>query len=421
MSSLTKKQVEDYIANSSWEPGINTNDIAHIKLKVINVGQGDSMILSLDNSCKYRGDNIVLDCGPGKRDVFKYTDFENKNIICAITHSHQDHIGGFHFINNPDYKLKELWLPLYWDEYNKILHLISKMKNMSNIPIDYSAIVDMDRDIVHTGILNRYAYQNKIAVRGLFDGETICNHIACLNPPGDALESLQLSKNKFRKGLERFNKNKELITRLYYDDSLEYKFVSNLFTYQGYIEEQLPVYEIIDGDNNFRYNQRIKFLQGFFIKYYDLLNNFNNKPSKSNILKISKGIKLSSNDSSLVLKTHNTCLDYLFTGDAGKNVFNRLIKEGINLDSRVLKIPHHGSRHNINKTILKKISPEIAIVCHNNRKFGRQVDPHPNTYVTELLKNNVNNTLYTNSVIKNNKITYKQANRKFYHGITFVK
>lgn len=379
------------------------------------------MILSLDDPCIFEKYDIVIDCGLGKRDVFRYTDFENKKIICVITHSHHDHIGGFNFINNPDYKLKELWLPLYWDEYNKILHLISKMKNISNVPIDYSAIVDIDRDIVQAGILNRYVYQNKIKIKGLFYGETLCNHIKCLNPPFEALEVLQLSRNKFREGLERFNKNKELITRLYYEDSLEYKFVSNLFTSQGYIEEQLPIYEIIAGDDDFRYNQRVKFLQGYFIKYFDLLNDFNKIPTKTNISKINNSIKLSSNDSSLVLKTYNTCLDYLFTGDAGKKVFNRLIKNDVNLNSKVLKVPHHGSRHNINKTILKKIKPDVAIVCHNNRKFGRQVDPHPNKYITDLLRNNVNDTLYTNSVIKNNIITYPQANRNFYPGITFIK
>lgn len=53
----------------------------------------------------------------------------------------------------------------------------------------------------------------------------------------------------------------------------------------------------------------------------------------------------------------------LLTGDAGKKEIRRLIREGKDISATYLKMPHHGSQHNINKKILSEISPEAAIMC----------------------------------------------------------
>ncbi|MHB1678813.1 MAG: ComEC/Rec2 family competence protein, partial [Sulfuriferula sp.] len=92
---------------------------------------------------------------------------------------------------------------------------------------------------------------------------------------------------------------------------------------------------------------------------------------------------------------------YLLTGDADKSVFNRLIKTKPQiLKADVLKVPHHGSKHNLNKKIVKHVSPKIAIISHGNGKFGKATDPHPNREVIKILTNCGVATYYTNDVIK---------------------
>lgn len=53
----------------------------------------------------------------------------------------------------------------------------------------------------------------------------------------------------------------------------------------------------------------------------------------------------------------------MLTGDAGKKEIRRLIREGKDISATYLKMPHHGSQHNMNKKILSEISPEVAIMC----------------------------------------------------------
>lgn len=90
----------------------------------------------------------------------------------------------------------------------------------------------------------------------------------------------------------------------------------------------------------------------------------------------------------------------LLTGDASKKVFNRLIREGKDISATYLKMPHHGSKHNMNKKILSEISPKVAIISHNNGHFGAAKDTHPNQEILELLYNEKIKILLTNDVKK---------------------
>jgi len=39
------------------------------KLDVLNVGQGDSMVLTPNGGCRYDNDQILIDLGPGGIDI----------------------------------------------------------------------------------------------------------------------------------------------------------------------------------------------------------------------------------------------------------------------------------------------------------------------------------------------------------------
>ena len=74
------------------------------------------------------------------------------------------------------------------------------------------------------------------------------------------------------------------------------------------------------------------------------------------------------NNRSIVLRIENGQDSFLFTGDI-EAVAERIIvaTEG-NLKSRVLKVPHHGSRGSLDEGFLKRVDPEIAVIsvgAHN--------------------------------------------------------
>lgn len=55
---------------------------------------------------------------------------------------------------------------------------------------------------------------------------------------------------------------------------------------------------------------------------------------------------------------------FLFTGDAGRDAFKNIPNNLLDKITNVtwMKVPHHGSKHNLNSTIIKHINPEIAYI-----------------------------------------------------------
>lgn len=75
-------------------------------------------------------------------------------------------------------------------------------------------------------------------------------------------------------------------------------------------------------------------------------------------------------------------------------------------------MPHHGSKHNMNKKILDQINPQVAIISHDNGHFGASKDTHPNQKILELLQKEKIKILITNDIVKNNVTIMKKHNNK---------
>lgn len=99
----------------------------------------------------------------------------------------------------------------------------------------------------------------------------------------------------------------------------------------------------------------------------------------------------------------------LLTGDTSKSVLKRLMNEKKDIGADYLKIPHHGSKNNLNQSLIRYIHPEYAIISHDNRVFGKAKDPHPNIEVLKRLNNENVSMLSTNDVLKNEKVILKGA------------
>ncbi len=68
---------------------------------------------------------------------------------------------------------------------------------------------------------------------------------------------------------------------------------------------------------------------------------------------------------------------FLFTGDAYQSVEYKLINQGINLDSDVLKVGHHGSKTSTAEEFIIEVSPDIAVISAG--KDNPYHHPHPET------------------------------------------
>lgn len=89
-----------------------------------------------------------------------------------------------------------------------------------------------------------------------------------------------------------------------------------------------------------------------------------------------------SNDSSLIIMANINGIKFLFTGDAGEDVEERLIDDSVLLDCDVYKVGHHGSRNSNSEEFIKAASPKYAVISvGEDNQYG-----HPHKEVLNILK-----------------------------------
>lgn len=69
-----------------------------------------------------------------------------------------------------------------------------------------------------------------------------------------------------------------------------------------------------------------------------------------------------SNDNSIVLKVSFGASSFLFTGDAERAEEQDLLNAGVNLQSTVLKVGHHGSDTSTSYPFLRSVAPQYAVI-----------------------------------------------------------
>ncbi|MBI2677058.1 MAG: MBL fold metallo-hydrolase [Candidatus Yanofskybacteria bacterium] len=81
------------------------------------------------------------------------------------------------------------------------------------------------------------------------------------------------------------------------------------------------------------------------------------------------------NNGGIVLKLVFGSQSLLLTGDIEKQVENKLVSAGINIDSDFLKIAHHGSKTSSTEEFIKKVSPLAAFIeVGRNNKYGHPTE-----------------------------------------------
>lgn len=74
-------------------------------------------------------------------------------------------------------------------------------------------------------------------------------------------------------------------------------------------------------------------------------------------------------------------ISFLFTGDIPEKIEKELVRENFNLQSSVLKIAHHGSKHSSSEEFLNFVKPLLAVISVGKNNYG-----HPSNEVLERLE-----------------------------------
>lgn len=94
------------------------------------------------------------------------------------------------------------------------------------------------------------------------------------------------------------------------------------------------------------------------------------------------GTNSDANNNSIVMKLVYKDFSMLFVGDAEKEAEERLLSAGVDLESDILKVGHHGSKTSTSPNFLEAVNPKIAVISSGKRNnFG-----HPSPVTLERLK-----------------------------------
>jgi competence protein ComEC len=94
----------------------------------------------------------------------------------------------------------------------------------------------------------------------------------------------------------------------------------------------------------------------------------------------------SQNENSIVMRLQIGQSSFLLMGDAEADTEKDILKSGLEVNSDVLKVGHHGSRSSTTDAFLSVVSPSIAVICAGeDNQYGH---PHPET-LDKLLEHGI--------------------------------
>lgn len=358
-------------------------------LTIFNVGQGDGCLLHPKADCVFSDAPLLIDAGPRKACVFKHMHGVPRYRL-LVTHSHRDHLGGVPALLKhcpPEHIFLPYWLP----EIDRIYAYLRKhmpgtihpiaWKRLTKVP--FALVAQGDELCGHATILNPPKQPDSVFAT-LHFGQRKIDDRAPVAPPSDMRgETLPA----LRSALEMLGERGIPLPREDIENYRSPVLTTNSEPFSTGVPENY-------GDAARR------FVHLFFIT----LGRLSASSAATRIeYDAARLLELTSNQVSIILRYALHGNTFLLTGDADTFVFERLMSQKVSLSAGILKVPHHGSRENLSARVLTAISPDHAIISHDNGKFGRSRDTHPHHEVIDLLDLHGIESHYTNAVIKQGK------------------
>lgn len=387
------------------------------KIKFIDVGQGDCTLLQSVREKDGESLDTYIDAGDGSRDVSDFSDAKCVNIV--LTHHHTDHVNGIESLMSKN--IGTVYLPFFANEIVLIAKAVTNLKGFQYSESAYK-VLQYFRELCqcHDKVKERIdALHGKSKVVFLSEGIKADGDLECLNPSKNLsvlnwIASVDL--NTLFEGIDRLfvkhfaNQLKEYFEICRRTDIKDSSYNESEPT----LDSPFDFWISVPANNEVNRNSSYRLVLSFLIENLQLLSDFNAVPDLETARQIEKNYKKLSHDMCVVLMTQIDDKKVLLTSDASIDVFERLMQQKRNIHSDYMKAPHHGSINNINRGILKAISPEAVIISHGNRKFGRAKDSHPNIETLKLLADMNIQILTTHDVIKGGTIVIsKNAQKEF--------
>jgi competence protein ComEC len=147
--------------------------------------------------------------------------------------------------------------------------------------------------------------------------------------------------------------------------------IEKLLVYKGNMPKENEILDKVDIEKEdlayIDFPDRILIADGIFIDVlYPKLDDKQNLEEKDE------------NEMNLLLKLNYEGVTILITGDLTGLDESKIIDEGINLNSDIIKIAHHGSKYSSTQEFLEEVNPRIAVIQVGKNSFG-----HPSQIVID--------------------------------------
>ena len=296
------------------------SSITKFEIDMLDVGAADTILIHafVNNQDRELEYVVLVDAGnegDGTKiinHIRKY--YKQQYIDLAIcTHCDSDHYGGFKEIIEKGIKIKTFWVhdPYQHVDINDVYYIKK-----------YPTLKRRLHDI--------YAFKNSTNLLDLIDKARIPREEAFTGKKYSSLNIKVLGPDK--------DYYESLIPD--FSDDLAFKTEEEDF--------DLETYNFSEEDKSEIYSQALE--------------EANDDPSKVN-------------QSSIIFSFSAFNNTYLFTGDAGKEALSRVINNDNGYDLKYihwLKVPHHGSKHNLNNEIIQYFHPKISYI--STEKYGKFVN-----------------------------------------------
>lgn len=295
-------------------------NIVDYHIEMLDVGAADAFIINL---MEQQGDIqknhlILVDAGEYSdgdkvlKHIRRY--YKNKKINLAIvTHCDTDHYGGF-------------------------VRMLEKIQDddADSIPISKFWINDPTKHGIKAGDVKSVQTQRTVNER-LKSVYTLNNGLNLL----DLIKSLRIP---FQECFSGFDINKR---NFYPKKDNEYDCITIVGPSESYYES-----EILDMRNNLH----------AIVEASEGLTSFSNE--SANYIDDASDDGSSHNQTSIIFSLELAGKKYLFTGDAGEKAFKNVFSTHRPLMKNVywLKVPHHGSDHNLSSELIAEMNPYVAYI-----------------------------------------------------------